>query len=119
MTTNFNQGAPCRVSADTAAHYRRLRDDTAAYTKRVQEIAARLAEAKLTDEDKLKELVYDHELDIFSTLARALRNLDQACDGNQNAVNSVLDALAEMERSLLRTALDSVTDEAERLAEKV
>ena len=114
MASNFNQGLPCRVSADTAAHYRRLRDDTAAYTKRVQEIAARLAEAKLTDEDKLKELVYD-----FSTLARALRNLDQACDGNQNAVNSVLDALAEMKRSLLRTALDSVTDEAERLAEKV
>jgi hypothetical protein len=118
MTSNFNQGLPCRVAADLRVLERRM-DNSAAYQLRVEKIAGELAEQEISDQDALKALVYDYELDIFHALARALRNLDQACEGNQNAVNSVLDALAEMERNLLKTALEKVTDKAERLADQV
>lgn len=114
--SNFNNGAPCRASSDLRIYGRRQNNSTS-YMLRVEKIAARLAEELIQDPEKLKALVYDFEIDVFSELARALQSLDQACKGEQLAITTCLNALHKIEKSVLRVALDEVTEKAERLAD--
>lgn len=68
----------------------------------------------IKDGNLLKELVQDNDLDVYAQLARAMRVIDEACDGDRIATEACLNALSHIQRLTFATALRDLADEAQR-----
>lgn len=104
---------PCRVSVEELSH------DLQQYgaedhNKRIGELATEAAAELITDADQLWEMILDNELVIKHQLARAIKELGNATNGDPIATQAVLNAVAQMEKIVLPKAVEICRDEAER-----
>lgn len=103
----------CRVSRDELNH------DLTQYgaedfNKLVNEVATEAAFELICDGKQLMSMVFDYETPIFDQLARAMRALGNATQGDPIARDACLNALSQIEKIALAKAVELCRDEAER-----
>jgi hypothetical protein len=101
---------PCDFDAALASH----EEDTERadlIEDRARELAATRVEEMLGNAEGVNELLDTQGVDGGTHIARAMRNLDRACQGNAIALDAVLAAMTNLQSEMRAAAYRAVIDD--------